>query len=369
MATLEGGDGSAEVRATASDVGVEVVLRYRLDDHGVLVVESSLTNTSDDPDAPRRRRAAGRPAAAGACRRGARPHRALVSRTLAAAQPLADGTWLRTGRRGRTGHDATLLMVRRHGRVRVPLGRGVGRARRVERQPRAPRRATARGRRSARGGARRRRGARGRRAAPRGRARPMPRRRWCSCTRPTGLDGLTRSLVRHQRARARLPHRAAPARAQHVGGRLLRHRPRRTCSGSPTPRPRSGSSASSSTTGGSAPAATTTAGWVTGRSPPTCGPTGSVRWSTTSRAGPGVRPVVRARDGQPRLRRRPRPPRVGPGAGGGPTAAVPAPARARPREPRCVHLRARGDERRHRRVRRRLREVGPQPRPARGGAH
>ena len=40
VATLRDGDGEAEVRATASDVGVEVVVRYRLDEHGVLVVET-----------------------------------------------------------------------------------------------------------------------------------------------------------------------------------------------------------------------------------------------------------------------------------------------------------------------------------------
>src|SRR4029077_11400890 len=52
VATLESGDGSAEVRATASDVGVEVVLRYRLDDHDVLVVESPLTTISAAPTPP-----------------------------------------------------------------------------------------------------------------------------------------------------------------------------------------------------------------------------------------------------------------------------------------------------------------------------
>jgi alpha-galactosidase len=111
VATLECREGSAEVRATASDVGVEVVLRYRLDDHGVLVVESSLTNTSDDPtplDVAALRVVLPLPARAdevldltGRWCRERSPQR----------HPLADGTWLRTGRRGRTGHDATLLMV------------------------------------------------------------------------------------------------------------------------------------------------------------------------------------------------------------------------------------------------------------------
>src|SRR6187402_3553031 len=111
VATLDRGEGSAEVRATASDVGVGAVLRYRLDGHGVLVVESSLTNTSDDPtplDVAALRAVLPLPARAdevldltGRWCRERSPQR----------HPLADGTWLRTGRRGRTGHDATLLMV------------------------------------------------------------------------------------------------------------------------------------------------------------------------------------------------------------------------------------------------------------------
>ena len=156
VATVDGGDGVAEVRATASDVGAEVVLRYRLDEHGVLVVESSLTNTSDDEaplDVAALRAVLPLPARAdevldltGRWCRERSPQR----------HPLADGTWLRTGRRGRTGHDATLLMVVGTAGLRLPVRRGVGRARRLERQPRAPRRAAARGRRPARGGARRR---------------------------------------------------------------------------------------------------------------------------------------------------------------------------------------------------------------------
>ncbi|MFL6167080.1 MAG: alpha-galactosidase [Ornithinibacter sp.] len=111
VATVQGGDGGVEVRATASDAGVELVVRYRLDEHGVLVVESALTNTSDDPTAldvgalravlPLPARAAEVLDLTGRWCRERSPQR----------HPLADGTWLRTGRRGRTGHDATLLMV------------------------------------------------------------------------------------------------------------------------------------------------------------------------------------------------------------------------------------------------------------------
>ena len=111
VATVQGGDRVAEVRATASDVGVEVVVRYRLDEHGVLAVDTALTNTSDGPtplDVGALRAVLPLPARAGEvldltgrwCRERS-PQR----------HPLADGTWLRTGRRGRTGHDATLLMV------------------------------------------------------------------------------------------------------------------------------------------------------------------------------------------------------------------------------------------------------------------
>ncbi|MFL6153545.1 MAG: alpha-galactosidase [Ornithinibacter sp.] len=111
VATVQGGDGGVEVRATASGAGVELVVRYRLDEHGVLVVESALTNTSDDPTAldvgalravlPLPARAAEVLDLTGRWCRERSPQR----------HPLADGTWLRTGRRGRTGHDATLLMV------------------------------------------------------------------------------------------------------------------------------------------------------------------------------------------------------------------------------------------------------------------
>ena len=111
VATTREGDGALEVRATASDVGVEVVLSYRLDEHGVLAVESSLTNTSQDET----------PLDVGALRAVLPlPARAdevldLTGRWCRERSPqrraLADGTWLRTGRRGRTGHDATLLMV------------------------------------------------------------------------------------------------------------------------------------------------------------------------------------------------------------------------------------------------------------------
>jgi alpha-galactosidase len=117
-ATLRGGElgeggegGGAEVRATASDVGVEVVLRYRMDAHGVLTVDATLTNSSADEvplDLAALRVLLPLPARADEVLD-------LTGRWCRERSPqrhsLGDGTWLRTGRRGRTGHDATLLMV------------------------------------------------------------------------------------------------------------------------------------------------------------------------------------------------------------------------------------------------------------------
>ena len=221
VATLAGGDGSAQVRATASDVGVEVVLRYRLDEHGVLVVESSLTNTSDDPtplDVAALRAVLPLPARAdevldltGRWCRERSPQR----------HPLADGTWLRTGRRGRTGHDATLLMVVGTAGFGFRSRRGVGRARRVERQPRAPRRAAARGRRPARRRARRRRGPGAGRGAPRTRGdlRRAARRLRALRRGARRADPLAGAAPARP---AGLPSQPAAAGAQHLGGRLLR---------------------------------------------------------------------------------------------------------------------------------------------------
>lgn len=111
VATVAEDGGALVVTATASEVGVEVVLRHRLDEHGVLVVETRLTNTSSEPT----------PLDVGAVRALLPlPTRAdevldLTGRWCRERSPqrrrLTDGTWLRTGRHGRTGHDATLLMV------------------------------------------------------------------------------------------------------------------------------------------------------------------------------------------------------------------------------------------------------------------
>ncbi|MEO6790396.1 MAG: glycoside hydrolase family 36 N-terminal domain-containing protein, partial [Ornithinibacter sp.] len=111
VATVEVEGSSAVVRATASAVSIDVELRYTLDEHGVLVVQSALTSTASD----------GAPLDVGALRvLLPLPTRAdevldLTGRWCRERSPqrhsLQDGSWVRTGRRGRTGHDATLLMV------------------------------------------------------------------------------------------------------------------------------------------------------------------------------------------------------------------------------------------------------------------
>ena len=83
--------------------------------------------------------------------------------------------------------------------------------------------------------------------------------------------------------------------------------------------------------------------------------------------GHAVRAVVRAGDGQPRLRRRPRAPGVDHGrrAPDWPVESR-APAGAQPRHPGGVRVRREPDPGAARRVRHRLPQVGPQPRPRRG---
>ena len=263
-----------EVRATASDVGVEVVLRYRLDEHGVLVVETALTNTSDDATPARRRRAARRAAAAGPRRRGARPHRALVPRAFAAAsaaRPTAPGCAPAAAAAPATTRRCSWWPARRasaSGRARSgpPTSRGAATTSTSSSgSPRGPARtppcsAAARRSRPARCGWRR--------------ARPTPRHRSSSCHSTEGLDGLTRALVRHQRAAPGYRSGPRPLVLNTWEAVYFDHRPRPPARGSPTPPRRSASSGSCSTTAGSAAAATTTRAWATGRSRPTCGPTG-----------------------------------------------------------------------------------------------
>ena len=154
---------------------------------------------------------------------------------------------------------------------------------------------------------------------------PAARARWCwrraratrrrGSTSPpptTGSTGSRPSGTRYQRS---LPaHPAPPAGgAQRLGGGLLRPRPRPAAAASPTGRPGSAWSGSCSTTAGSTRRRDDTAGLGDWWSTRPCGRTGSTPLDRPRpRAGHGVRAVVRAGDGQPRLRPLPRAPRLDP---------------------------------------------------------
>ncbi len=110
--TVEAGGDRCVVRAVSHAAGVEVRLGYVLDEHGVLTVSTSVTSTAEDGDDPLDLAAVRTLLPL--------PARAdevldLTGRWLRERVPqrhtLVDGTWLRTGRRGRTGHDATLLLT------------------------------------------------------------------------------------------------------------------------------------------------------------------------------------------------------------------------------------------------------------------
>ena len=113
--------------------------------------------------------------------------------------------------------------------------------------------------------------------------------------------------------RPRSARRPAPGRAEHLGGRLLRPRPRRRWARSPSARRRSASSGSSLDDGwfrGRRDDTTGLGDWDVDADvwPDGLGPAGRSR----ARARHGVRALVRAGDGQPRLRPRPRAPGVDP---------------------------------------------------------
>lgn len=105
-------DGERSLVSTARDGATEVVLRHSLDEHGVLRVSTSVTNRGD---------AGAGPLDVGALRALLPlPSRAtevldLTGRWCRERSPqrsvLQDGTHLRASRRGRTGHDATLLLT------------------------------------------------------------------------------------------------------------------------------------------------------------------------------------------------------------------------------------------------------------------
>ncbi|MGL5817262.1 MAG: alpha-galactosidase [Phycicoccus sp.] len=103
--------GAVVIRAVAEGPALEVRMTYRLDSSGVLTVDTVLSSTADDSAAP---------LDVGAVRAllplPARAAEVLdlggrwVRERAPQRHPLLDGTWSRTGRRGRTGHDAALLM-------------------------------------------------------------------------------------------------------------------------------------------------------------------------------------------------------------------------------------------------------------------
>ncbi|MGL5860817.1 MAG: alpha-galactosidase, partial [Phycicoccus sp.] len=104
-------EGAVVIRAVAESPAVEVRMTYRLDPSGVLTVDAAVTSTAEDDAAP---------LDLGAVRALLPlPPRAVevldlsgrwVRERVPQRHPLLDGTWSRTGRRGRTGHDATLRM-------------------------------------------------------------------------------------------------------------------------------------------------------------------------------------------------------------------------------------------------------------------
>ncbi|CAN7205249.1 alpha-galactosidase [Terrabacter sp. LjRoot27] len=108
--TSEVADGAVVTRASSAD-GIRLELRHALDEHGVLRVDASVTNTGADAaplDVSALRAILPLPVRAdevldltGRWCRERSPQRSR----------LDHGTHLRASRRGRTGHDATLLMM------------------------------------------------------------------------------------------------------------------------------------------------------------------------------------------------------------------------------------------------------------------
>ncbi len=171
------------------------------------------------------------------------------------------------------------------------------------------------------------------------------RRPWIYASYGVGLDAVARRFHRYLRSRRSTRRVDATGDDQRLGGGLLRPRPRERWSPWPSAAASSVSSASCSTTAGSAPAATTTPAWATGPSRRTSGRTDCTRWSTRSRSRDAVRPVVRARDDQPRLRRRPGAPGVGDGHRRPAAGRVAPPAGDQPGHPRVLRPRPRRDAR------------------------
>lgn len=122
VSVAEGGTGSAVITQADPDAGITVHTELRINDGGLLQLRHSLTNEGPDPYTVDELAAVlpvGRAATevldlTGRWCRESHPQRL----------PLNQGTWVRSGRHGRTGHDASLLLAAgtpgfgyRHGQV------------------------------------------------------------------------------------------------------------------------------------------------------------------------------------------------------------------------------------------------------------
>ena len=274
-------------------------------------------------------------------------------------RPFDLGQWVREAWGGRPGHDAATVMCAGHPGFAFRTGRvwGVHLAwsgnqvlsaeHSVHRLAAAARRRAAAAR---RGPARPRRGVR---VAVAGRVLGRGARRAVGPLPPTPA------------VPARTPPRSPQGAAQHLGGGALRPRPRhagragragrrhrhravrarRRLVPAPTGRPRGARGLVRRREG------------VAGRAPSAGGP--------RARPRHGLRAVVRARDGQPRLGPRPRTPGLALRDRPRPGHRVASPARPRPRSPGGVRPRPRADVRAGDGVPHRVHQVGPQPRAGR----
>ena len=139
-------DGGASVTCTSTDdeAGWSVRVALSLDAAGLLHARTSVTNTGDG-DLHLASVLTALPVGAHATELLDLTGRWCKERAPQ-RHPWVQGTHRRDARHGRTGHDATLVMVAGTRRVHLRIRRGVGRAHRVERQPHPLRRAHARGR-------------------------------------------------------------------------------------------------------------------------------------------------------------------------------------------------------------------------------
>ena len=274
LVSADGDGASIVLRLTDADAGLDAETSLTLTPSGLLLIEQAVTNRGDgdyvlerlDAVLPVPARAVESLDTTGRWAREKHPQR----------RGIQQGTWVRSGRHGRTGHDAPVVMAAgtagfgwRTGEVwALHLGWSGDHESFVERL--GERRHRARRRRAA--------------AARRGRARP--RRDLPRAHRLRRLVG--RRPRRRERPLPRVDARPADASghpaargAEHVGGRLLRPRPRHPARSSPT-RPRASAwSGSCSTTAGSRAAGTTAPASATGSSTRRCGPAASRRSSST----------------------------------------------------------------------------------------